>query len=156
MCGPRWIMIGDAWAFLDPIFSSGVFLTMHGAQHALAVVDGALREPARERALQRAFVKRMREGYARFAWFIYRFNSPVMKALFADPRNVWRVEEGVVSMLAGDVFDDRRVLLRLKIFKCIYTIGSLINLRRWWADLRERRRQNRMPFSSGNTPADAA
>lgn len=156
MCGPRWIMIGDAWAFLDPIFSSGVFLTMHGAQHALAVVDGALREPARERALQRAFVKRMREGYARFAWFIYRFNSPVMKALFANPRNVWRVEEGVVSMLAGDVFDDKRVLLRLKIFKFIYAVGSLINLRHWWADLRERKRQNRMAFSGGNTPADPA
>jgi flavin-dependent dehydrogenase len=156
MCGPRWIMIGDAWAFLDPIFSSGVFLTMDGARHAIEVVDGALREPARERALQRAMIKRMDAGYARFAWFIYRFNSPVMKALFANPRNVWRVEEGVVSMLAGDVFDDRRVLLRLKIFKFIYAVGSLINLRQWWADLRDRRRQNRMAFSGGNTPADAA
>ncbi|HEX6613542.1 MAG TPA: hydroxylase, partial [Rhodanobacteraceae bacterium] len=143
-------------AFLDPIFSSGVFLTMHGAQHALAVVDGALREPARERSLQRAFVKRMEAGYARFAWFIYRFNSPVMKALFADPRNVFRVEEGVVSMLAGDVFDDKRVLLRLKVFKFIYAVGSLINLRRWWADLRDRRQQNRMALDGSNTPADAA
>ena len=156
MCGPRWIMIGDAWAFLDPIFSSGVFLTMHGAQHAIQVVDGSLREPARERALQRTFVKRMRAGYSRFAWFIYRFNSPVMKALFADPRNVCRVEEGVVSMLVGDVFDDERVLLRLKIFKFIYAVGSLIHLRRWWWDLRDRRRHNRMAFNGGNTPVDAA
>jgi hypothetical protein len=78
-----------------------------------------------------------------------------MKALFADPRNVWRVEEGVVSMLAGDVFDDRRVLLRLKIFKFIYAVGSLINLRRWWADLRDRRRQNRMALAGGDAPADA-
>ena len=156
MCGPRWIMIGDAWAFLDPIFSSGVFLTMHSALHAADVVDGSLREPRRERALQRGFARRMRAGYARFAWFIYRFNSPVMKALFADPRNVFRVEEGVVSMLAGDVFDDKRVLLRLKIFKFIYAVGSLVNLRRWWADLRDRRRQNRMELSGGNTPADAA
>lgn len=156
MCGPRFIMIGDAWAFLDPIFSSGVFLSMHSARHASEVVDGALREPQRERALQRRFVKRMHAGYARFAWFIYRFNSPVMKSLFANPRNVWRVEEGVVSMLAGDVFDDRRVLLRLKIFKLIYAIGSLINLRRWLADLRDRRRQNRMAFAGGNTPVDSA
>ncbi|HXS73812.1 MAG TPA: NAD(P)/FAD-dependent oxidoreductase [Rhodanobacteraceae bacterium] len=147
MCGRRWIMIGDAWAFLDPIFSSGVFLAMHSAKHALEVVDGALRDPAREPALQRAFAKRLRAGYTRFAWFIYRFNSPVMKALFANPRNVWRVEEGVVSMLAGDVFDDKRVLLRLKIFKFIYAVFSLANLRRWATDLRERRRQNRMAFT---------
>lgn len=156
MCGKRWIMIGDAWAFLDPIFSSGVFLTMHGARNATVVVDGTLREPARERALQRSFERGLRNGYARFAWFIYRFNSPVMKALFANPRNVWRVEEGVVSMLAGDVFDDKRVLLRLKVFKSIYAIGSLINLRRWWADLRERKRQNRMALVAGNTPTDVA
>lgn len=155
MCGSRFIMIGDAWAFLDPIFSSGVFLTMHAAHHAVQVVDGALREPRRERALQRAFVKRMKEGYARFAWFIYRFNSPVMKALFANPRNVWRVEEGVVSMLAGDVFDDRRVLLRLKIFKLIYAIGSVANPRRWFADLRDRKRQNRMALAAA-APVDPA
>ncbi|MBS0432165.1 MAG: tryptophan 7-halogenase [Proteobacteria bacterium] len=160
MCGPRWIMIGDAWAFLDPIFSSGVFLTMHSALHAAEVVDGSLREPQREpqreRALQKRFERRMRDGYARFAWFIYRFNSPVMKSLFANPRNVWRVEEGVVSMLAGDVFDDRRVLRRLTAFKFIYAIGSLLDFRRWRADLRERRRQNRTQFSGGNTPPDAA
>ena len=143
MTGRRFIMIGDAWSFLDPIFSSGVFLTMHGARHAVDVVDGALREPAREAQLQRAYERRIRPGYARFAWFIYRFNSPVMKRLFANPRNVWRVEEGVVSMLAGDVFDDRQVLRRLTAFKLIYAIGSLIDLRHWWSDLRERRRQNR-------------
>jgi len=156
MCGPRWIMIGDAWAFLDPIFSSGVFLTMHAALHAADVVDGTLREPRRERALQRAYERRMRPGYARFAWFIHRFNSPVMKSLFANPRNIWRVEEGVVSMLAGDVFDDRRVLRRLKLFKFIYAVGSLLEFRRWRADLRDRKRQNRATFSGGNTPADAA
>jgi hypothetical protein len=52
------------------------------------------------------------------------------------------------------VFDDKRVLLRLKIFKFIYAVGSLIYLRRWWADLRERRRQNRIEL--GDTPADVA
>ncbi|MER3546924.1 MAG: hydroxylase [Rhodanobacteraceae bacterium] len=150
MTGSRFVMIGDAWSFLDPIFSSGVFLTMHGARHAAEVVDGALRERAREAQLQRAFERRIRQGYARFAWFICRFNSPVMKRLFANPRNVWRVEEGVVSMLAGDVFDDAQVLRRLTAFKLIYAIGSLIDLKRWWVDSRERKRQNRMELGAGS------
>jgi hypothetical protein len=47
-------------------------------------------------------------------------------------------------MLAGDVFDNRLVLSKLRIFKTIYAIASLINLRGWAADLAERRRQNRM------------
>jgi flavin-dependent dehydrogenase len=144
MAGHRWILVGDAWAFLDPVFSSGVYLSMYSARHACDVVDGSLRQPAREAALQKRYAKHLRQGYARFAWFIYRFNSPVMKALFADPRNVMQVEQGVISMLAGDVFDDKRVLSKLRIFKTIYAIASLINLRRWAADLADRRRQNRM------------
>lgn len=73
-----------------------------------------------------------------------------MKRLFANPRNVWRVEEGVVSMLAGDVFDDAQVLRRLTAFKLIYAIGSLIDLKRWWVDSRERKRQNRMELGAGS------
>ncbi|MGH8182441.1 MAG: NAD(P)/FAD-dependent oxidoreductase [Rhodanobacteraceae bacterium] len=144
MAGPRWILIGDAWAFLDPVFSSGVFLSMYSARRALEVVDGALREPAREPALQKAYARHLRQGYARFAWFICRFNSPVMKALFAEPRNVMQVEQGVISMLAGDVFDNKLVLSKLRIFKTIYAIASLMNLRRWATERLDRRRQNGM------------
>lgn len=150
MAGPRWILVGDAWAFLDPVFSSGVFLSMYSARSACNVVNGALREPAREAMLQKNYTKHMRQGYARFAWFIQRFNSPVMKALFADPRNVLQVEQGVISMLAGDVFDNERVLSRLRIFKTIYAITALLHLRRWAADLADRRRQNRMRVVADN------
>lgn len=149
MAGPRWILIGDAWAFLDPVFSSGVYLTMYCAHHASGVVDGALREPRREAALQKRYTRHLRRGYARFAWFIYRFNSPVMKALFADPRNVMQVEQGVISMLAGDVFDNKLVLSKLRIFKSIYAVASLMNLRRWASDRFDRRRQNRMRVATG-------
>ncbi|MBS0381871.1 MAG: tryptophan 7-halogenase [Proteobacteria bacterium] len=143
MAGPRWILVGDAWAFLDPVFSSGVFLAMYSARRALDVVDGALRDPRSEAALQKNYARHLRHGYQRFAWFIRRFNSPVMKALFADPRNVMQVEQGVISMLAGDVFDNRLVLSKLRIFKTIYALSSLANLRRWAADRIDRRRQNR-------------
>jgi flavin-dependent dehydrogenase len=150
MAGHRWILIGDAWAFLDPVFSSGVFLAMYTAQRACTVVDGALREPAREAALQKRYARHLRKGYARFAWFIYRFNSPVMKMLFARPRNTMQVEQGVISMLAGDVFDNRLVLSKLRIFKTIYAVSSLMNLRQWMADRMDRRRQNRMHVAASD------
>jgi flavin-dependent dehydrogenase len=47
MGGIGWVMIGDAFAFLDPVFSSGVYLAMSGAEQAVAVVDTALRDPTR-------------------------------------------------------------------------------------------------------------
>jgi len=117
--------VGDAYAFVDPVFSSGVYLGMNSAEQAADVVDGALRDPSRETALQRAMTRRLKRGLKHFQWFIYRFTTPVMQHLFNHPRNDWQVEQAVISMLAGDVFDNRRVLRRLRIFRAIYAITAL-------------------------------
>jgi flavin-dependent dehydrogenase len=156
MAGPGWIMVGDAFAFVDPVFSSGVYLAMHSGKQAAALVDEVLRAPSREAALQTTFAKRIRRGVKVFSWFIYRFNSPAMRGLFAAPRNIMRVEDGVISMLAGDVFDNPAVMRRLHFFKTIYAISALLLLPRFIADLAERRRQARYAFSGGNTPVDPA
>lgn len=148
--GPGWMLVGDAFAFLDPVFSSGVYLAMSGAEQSAQVIDAALREPAREVALQRRLEKRLRTGMQRFAFFIYRFNSPPMQHIFQHPHNVWQVEQGVISMLAGDVFDNRLVLSKLRIFKTIYAVSSLMNLRQWMADRMDRRRQNRMHVAASD------
>ncbi|HMH69165.1 MAG TPA: tryptophan 7-halogenase, partial [Pinirhizobacter sp.] len=134
MAGPGWILVGDAYAFLDPVFSSGVYLAMNGAEQAVEVVDRALREPASEAAAQRRMQRRVRVGMRRFAFFIYRFNGPVMANLFRNPRNALKLEQGVISMLAGDVYDSRPVWLRLQMFKLVYGVGVMLDLRRWWAE----------------------
>lgn len=154
MTGKRWVMVGDAFAFIDPVFSSGVYLAMHSATHAAEMVDGILREPAREAALQRHYVRRIRRGLRAFSWFIYRFNSPTMRHLFAHPSNRWQVEQGVISMLAGDVFDSRPVRRKLYLFKAIYAIAGALSLRRFLGDLRQRRRQAKVDFTGGTTSQD--
>lgn len=146
MAGPGWILVGDAYAFVDPIFSSGVFLAMDSAREAAALVDAALHAPAREAALQRAMQARLERGLRHFTWFIYRFNTPVMQRLFSAPRNDLQVEQAVISMLAGDVFDNAAVRWRLYVFRLIYAINAIAiapqALRGWLA----RRRHARAAF----------
>jgi flavin-dependent dehydrogenase len=154
MGGPGWVMVGDAFAFLDPVFSTGVYLAMSGAEQAVKVVDAALRTPAREAALLRKLEKRQRAGMARFSFFIYRFNGPVMSQMFRQPRNTWQVEQGVISMLAGDLFDSPKVLRRLLLFKFIYLLCALRDWRRWRSEHRYRMAQARAQFSGGTTPLD--
>jgi flavin-dependent dehydrogenase len=125
MSGPGWVMVGDAYAFVDPVFSSGVYLGMNSAEQAADVVDGTLRDPAREAALQRDMSRRLKRGLKHFQWFIYRFTTPVMQHLFNHPRNDWQLEQAVISMLAGDVFDNRAVLRRLRVFRAIYMLTAL-------------------------------
>jgi flavin-dependent dehydrogenase len=154
MGGPGWVLVGDAFAFLDPVFSSGVYLAMSGAEQAVEVVDRALREPKREAALQRQLEKRQRAGMQRFGFFIYRFNDPVMEQMFRSPRNTFKLEQGVISMLAGDVFDSWPVWIRLQVFRTVYAFCALCDFRRWWAERRYRLAQARAQFSGGTTPVD--
>jgi flavin-dependent dehydrogenase len=154
MGGIGWVTIGDAFAFLDPVFSSGVYLAMSGAEQAVQVVDVALREPQREARLLRTLEKRQRAGMRRFSFFIYRFNGPVMTQLFRHPKNTFKLEQAVISMLAGDLFDTPEVLQRLRLFKLVYAFGAMLDFRRWVRETRYRLAQARSQFTGGNTPLD--
>lgn len=154
MAGPGWLLLGDAYSFVDPMFSSGVFLAMHSAEAGAAAVDAALREPTRETALLRALARRLDGGLDEFKWFIYRFTAPPMKHLFASPRDLLKVEQAVISLLAGDVFGARPVLWRLRVFRLIYALTALAMapaaLRSWW----QRRRQPGVGFGGDTLQTD--
>jgi flavin-dependent dehydrogenase len=152
--GPGWVLIGDAFAFLDPVFSTGVFLAMSTAEAAARVADAALRDPSVERALLQQLERRVRTAIDRFSFFVYRFNDPVMKQMFRSPTNRLQLEQGVISMLAGDVFDTPQVLWRLRVFKLIYALLALLDWRGWRAGQHYRLAQARAHFSGGNTPQD--
>jgi flavin-dependent dehydrogenase len=154
MGGPGWVLVGDAFAFIDPVFSSGVYLAMSGAEQAAAMVDAALREPRTELRLLRRLEKRQRVGMKRFSFFIYRFNSPVMTELFRNPNNRWKLEQSVISMLAGDLFDTPQVVWRLQLFKLVYALMCVRNWRRSRAGHRHRMIEARSEFTGGNTPLD--
>ena len=156
MGGPRWLMVGDAYAFVDPIFSTGVYLAMHSAELAADVVEQALREPRKERSLQRRYQRQVRKGITSLSWFIFRFNTPGIAWLFRNPRNMLRVEEAMISMLAGDVFRDNGVRWRLQFFKVLYYVTAVAHLRETFAAWMQRRRQVSMRFAGGTTRQDPA
>ena len=96
-------MVGDAFTFIDPVFSSGVFIAMDGASRAAGMIEGILSDPRRAGALTRDYERKLRAGIRRFSWFIYRFNSPAMQQLFMAAQPGLAVRAAVTSLLAGDV-----------------------------------------------------
>ncbi len=130
MSGPGFLMIGDSFAFIDPVFSSGVYLAMNSGERAVAVAEAWLSGSRWKYFLaRREFEKQTRRGIASFSWFIYRFMTPTMRDLMTNPRDALQVVQGVVSMLAGDVYTNRAVRLRLLVFKTIFNISWLIHWR---------------------------
>lgn len=137
--GERFVLLGDAFAFIDPVFSSGVYLAMQGAFAAADAVEASLREPARARAAMARFDRVMRRGPAAFSWFIYRVTNPTMRDLFMAPRNVLRMKEGLLSVLSGDIYGKTPVRVPLAAFKTLYYLMSVANLRRTVGAWRRRR-----------------
>jgi flavin-dependent dehydrogenase len=124
--GDRFAMIGDAFAFVDPMFSSGVYLAMNSAFESAAAVELWLAGDLKAAEKQfRRFEKVMRHGPKMFSWFIYRITSPAIRKVFMQPRNVWRMQEAMLSILAGDLFRDTPVWPRFIGFKFIYYCACL-------------------------------
>ncbi len=138
-CGRDYVIIGDAFAFIDPVFSSGVMLAMHGGFVAADTVQTCLKQPARAAAALRRFDREVRHGPREFSWFIYRITNPIMRDMLMEPGNPFRVKEALMSMLAGDIYGKTPIWGSLRIFKAIYYILSLGNLKRSWQAMRRRR-----------------
>ena len=125
MTARNYLMVGDAYAFVDPVFSTGVYLAMSAAFRAVETVTTAVRNPRDAAAALARYDADVQRGIDRFSWFIYRMNRPALRDLFMNPRNVLRLQEAMLSLLSGDVFRPSPVHRRLTIFKALYYAKAL-------------------------------
>jgi len=147
MYGERYLLLGDAFAFVDPVFSSGVMLAMNSAFLGAEAIDAWLRDPRSALPALKNFDREVRHGLRHFSWFIYRMTNPAIRELFMAPRNVLRIQEALVALLAGDLFRGTPIYWSLRAFKAVYfltcAMSPLRSLRAW----RRRRQILRNPQS---------
>jgi flavin-dependent dehydrogenase len=138
--GERYLMLGDAYTFIDPMFSSGVYLAMHSAFDGAEVVATCLDRPAEAARARRRFDATMKKGPREYSWFIFRVTNPTIREMFMYPANPLRVKEALLSLLAGDLYGRTPIAASLLALKGIYYLISLRSLRRSIAGWRRRRR----------------
>ena len=137
--GERYLMIGDAYAFVDPVFSSGVYLAMQSAFDGAPVVEAVLDGKREAAALRRRFDAAVRHGPREFSWFIFRVTNPTMRDFFMSPQNPFRVKEAMISLLAGDIYGRTPIWPSIRIMKALYYLISIGNLKRTVRAWRRRR-----------------
>ena len=137
--GERYLMLGDAFTFIDPMFSSGVYLAMQNAFDGAALVSTALDRPADLPAARKAVEEQMRIGPRDYSWFVYRVTNPTIRDMFMHPKNLFNAKQGLMSLLAADIRHGPDYRRSLFMFKAIYYFVSLINLRRTWAGWKRHR-----------------
>lgn len=137
--GSNYVMLGDAYAFIDPVFSSGVMLAMNSGVIAAEAIDTCLRRPARAAAALKRFDRQMKHGPKEFSWFIYRVTNPIMRDFFMYPKNIFRMKEALLSVLAGDIFGKTPIWRSIWMFKLFYYIANMIQPRRAYMGWKRRR-----------------
>ncbi len=137
--GERYLMLGDAYAFIDPVFSSGVYLAMQSGFAGVDVVETTLDRPKAAPAARRRFDKLMRHGPREFSWFIFRVTNPTMREFFMYPANPLRVKEALLSLLAGDIYGKTPIWPSIIAFKALYYLVSIGNLGRTFRAWKRRR-----------------
>jgi flavin-dependent dehydrogenase len=105
LAGDGWLAVGDAGGFIDPLFSTGAHLAMHGGFHAAEAVHAALDAGDVSRARFASWEATMRSGADIFVNMVESFYEGVLsRIIFADRPHPYLVHV-ITSLLAGNVFD---------------------------------------------------
>jgi flavin-dependent dehydrogenase len=101
--GDRWLLAGDAAGFIDPVFSSGVFLAIMSAEKAADSLDEILRDESKKPRLFREYsrrVNRVMDMYLTFVNSWYRGKEFV--EVFLNPTEMLQLAPAVNAVLAGN------------------------------------------------------
>lgn len=114
MYGSNFALVGDAAGFIDPIFSTGVFVAMRSSQMAAEAVDHLLREG--RLAPLRRYERVMRRVFDRYLRIIESFYRREFIEVFLHPHPRFGLVKVIVGLLAGNGFETAAGRWRMELF----------------------------------------
>ena len=124
LVGPRLLRVGDAAGFMDPIFSSGVFLAMFSGKLAAEVVRESLDAKNDGRRLMVAYEKRVRAAMQFYLEMVEKFYTTPFMEVFLEPRDKFDLPAVVNALLAGELEGGWKMRWRLRVFFLIVKLQS--------------------------------
>ena len=103
IAGNNWVLVGDAFGFLDPVYSTGLFLALKSGEMAADVIIEAFHKndfsEAQLGSFGPAFVNGM-EAFRKLVYAFYTKEFSFARFLSEYPEH----QGGIVDILSGDVF----------------------------------------------------
>lgn len=130
ICGDRFVMVGDAGRFVDPIFSTGVSIALNSSRFASRDILTALETGNFSKDAFKTFETTIRRGTRNWYEFIavyYRLNI-LFTAFVNNPK--YRLD--VLKLLQGDVYDEEQPEVLRKMRELITIVEN--NKKHIWHD----------------------
>jgi flavin-dependent dehydrogenase len=125
LTGRRWLLLGDAGFFLDPIFSSGVHLAVTSGVAAAEAIHDALARPSRAAGALARYARTMRYNQHVYRTFIRGWYEPGFLELLLSPSRRFQLLEAVTSVLAGAP-KSWSLSWRLRLFRSLVWINQRV------------------------------
>jgi flavin-dependent dehydrogenase len=99
--GDRWVLVGDAGSFLDPVFSTGVAIALESALEGAKAVGAGLEAGDLSSRRFTRFARRQRQRYRSFRRFVLGFYTPEFRDLFFNDEPPPRMFRSLITVFAG-------------------------------------------------------
>jgi flavin-dependent dehydrogenase len=101
--GERWLLAGDAAGFIDPVFSSGVFLAIMSAEKAADTMEQVLRDESVKARLFKRYSRRLNRVMDIYLNFVSSwYSGKEFAEVFLNPTNTLQIAPAVNAVLAGN------------------------------------------------------
>ena len=122
LTGDRWLLAGDAAGFVDPVFSSGVYLALLSGEQAADSLNLAFDQPRNRAKAFRYYerrIGRVLDVYLRWAssWYTQEFME-----VFLFPKELFKIVPTVSAVLSGNEIRDFGMRWRLCIFHILVAL----------------------------------
>ncbi len=103
--GDGWVLVGDAFGFLDPLYSSGVLLALKSGEFAADSIHEALKANDTSGARLGKHGNQLAIGMQRIRMFVYAYYDPTF-SMGGFVRQYPHLKDAITRVLIGDVFKD--------------------------------------------------
>jgi flavin-dependent dehydrogenase len=128
LTGDRWMLAGDAAGFIDPVFSSGVFLAVLAGEQAADVLHELIDHPAKKKKLFRRYERNINKAMDVYLRFVDAWYSKEFIEVFLHPQNIFQIPPAVNAVLGGNAGTDFPIRWRMWIFYLLVRLQRYIPL----------------------------
>ncbi|HEY5811353.1 MAG TPA: tryptophan 7-halogenase, partial [Terrimicrobiaceae bacterium] len=126
--GERWLMAGDAAGFIDPIFSSGVFLAILSGEKAAETINDALKAPQHAAKLLAVYERHIAKVMRLYLRFVYSWYRQEFVETVLAPGEFFQVVPAVNAVLAGNMGRSFALRWRIWLFHSIVAFQRIFHI----------------------------
>ena len=126
--GDRWLLAGDAAGFIDPVFSTGVFLAIRSGENAANSLDAVLKNPGKKESVFKKYERSVRRVMNLYLRFVSNWYKPQFGDVITNPVNHLQLAPVVNAVLGGNLGSDFAIWWRMQIFYLVVFLQKYLPL----------------------------